>query len=330
MPFIGISTNVVLVIAGIALLIFVHELGHFLVAKKIGVRVLAFSLGFGPAIIKKKIGDTDYRLSLFPLGGYVKLAGEQKDETCTGDEWEFASKKPGQRAAVLIAGVACNTLLAFVAFIVAFRVGVPFVTSEIGQVIPGWPAWEAGIQPGDKITRVNNISNPDFEDVFVSIALNSSSEGLKVELERDGKIQNVNIIPRFDPALGIQRIGIAPTTSMKVSKIFSFGDSDAPAQKAGVKVGDTIIAINGTAITTEDEFRALEHSNPGKELVLSVLRDDRKLDLNITPSVDARWMIGLSCTTSKIDNIKRDCVATSIGFKKGDEIVKVNQQPVRG
>ncbi len=330
MPLLGISTNVVLVIAGIGLLIFVHELGHFLVAKKIGVRVLAFSLGFGPAIIRKKVGETDYRLSLFPLGGYVKLAGEQKDETCTGGEWEFSSKRPGQRAAVLVAGVTCNTILAFVAFIVAFRVGVPFVTSEIGQVIPGWPAWEAGVLPGDKITKVDHISNPDFEDVFVSIALNNSPEGIKVELERDGKIQDVNIVPRFDPTLGIQRIGIAPATSLEVGKIFSFGNSDAPAQKGGLEIGDTIIAVNGESISTENEFRELERANPGKELVLSVLRNDRKLDLKITPSVDTRWMIGLSCTTSKIDSIKYDCLASSIGLKKGDEIVKVNAQPVAG
>ena len=330
MPFIGISTNVILVIAGIGLLIFVHELGHFLVAKKIGVRVLAFSLGFGPAIIRKKIGETDYRLSLFPLGGYVKLAGEQKDETSTGDEWEFSSKRPGQRAAVLVAGVTCNTLLAFVAFIVAFRIGVPFVTSEIGQVIPGWPAWEAGIQPGDKIVKVNNISNPDFEDVFVSIALNNSPEGIKVELERDGEIHNVHVKPRFDPKLGIQRIGMAPATSLEVGKIFSFGESDAPAQKAGMETGDTVIAVNGINVATENDFRELERANAGKELTISVLRKGRKIDLKITPSIEARWMIGLSCSQPKIESIKEDCLANSVGLKNGDEIVKVNSVAVTG
>ncbi len=116
MPIIGISSNVILVIIGVGLLIFVHELGHFLVAKKVGVRVYAFSLGFGPALIRKQIGETDYRISLIPLGGYVKLAGEQREESNTGEDWEFMSKKPWQRAAVLVAGVTCNTLLAFVAF----------------------------------------------------------------------------------------------------------------------------------------------------------------------------------------------------------------------
>src|SRR4030067_3500288 len=104
MPYLNVSTNVILVIAGIGLLIFIHELGHFLMAKKIGARVLAFSLGFGPAILKKQWGETEYRLSLFPLGGYVKLAGENPDEEKTGASYEFSFKSIGQRASVLVAG----------------------------------------------------------------------------------------------------------------------------------------------------------------------------------------------------------------------------------
>ncbi|MEK7749657.1 MAG: site-2 protease family protein, partial [Planctomycetota bacterium] len=129
MPYVNVSTNIILVIVGIGLLIFIHELGHFLVAKKIGVRVLAFSLGFGPALFKKKWGETEYRLSLVPLGGYVKLAGEGPDEEKTGSSWEFSSKSVGQRASVLVAGVALNAALAFIAFVVAFQIGVPFITS---------------------------------------------------------------------------------------------------------------------------------------------------------------------------------------------------------
>ena len=100
MPYVNVSTNVVLVIVGIGLLIFVHELGHFLMAKKIGVRVLAFSLGFGPALFKKQWGETEYRLSLFPLGGYVKLAGEGPEEEKKGSRWEFSFKSTGHRAGV--------------------------------------------------------------------------------------------------------------------------------------------------------------------------------------------------------------------------------------
>ncbi len=206
MHLLGMSGNIILVIIGICFLIFIHELGHFLVAKKIGVRVHAFSLGFGPAIIRKQIGETEYKISLIPLGGYVKLAGEQKGEETKGEEWEFMSKKPWQRAAVLIAGVAFNTMLAFVAFVIAFRIGVPFITAEVGQINPGGPAWEADIRPGDKIVKVNDILNPDFEDLFISIALNNSSEGVDLGIEREGKIFDVNVVPKYNQRGGVQRI----------------------------------------------------------------------------------------------------------------------------
>ena len=330
MPFIGMSSNIVLVIIGIGLLIFIHELGHFLVAKKIGVRVHAFSLGFGPPIISKQIGETDYRISLIPLGGYVKLAGEQREDSNTGEEWEFMSKKPWQRAAVLIAGVACNTLLAFVAFIIAFRVGVPFVTPEIGRTMPGWPAWEAGIRPGDKIVKINNVSDPDFEDVFISVALNGSPEGINMEIERDNEIFDVNVVPRYDSTVGIQRIGIAPATTMEVHKIFAIKNSDAPAQSSALHVKDRILEVNGKKIITENDFREIELASPGKELNITVLRDDRKIDVKVTPSVVARWMIGLSCATTKLDGVKKDSLAYSLGLQKGDEIVKVNFQDVEG
>ncbi len=330
MPFIGMSSNIVLVIIGIGLLIFIHELGHFLVAKKIGVRVYAFSLGFGPAIISRQIGETDYRISLIPLGGYVKLAGEQREESNTGEEWEFMSKKPWQRAAVLVAGVACNTLLAFVAFIIAFRVGVPFVTPEIGRTMPGWPAWEAGIRPGDKIVKINNVSDPDFEDVFISVALNGSPEGINMEIERDNEIFDVNVVPRYDSTVGIQRIGIAPATTMEVHMIFAIKNSDAPAQSSALHVKDKILEVNGKKIITENDFREIELASPGKELNITVLRDDRKIDVKVTPSVVARWMIGLSCATTKLDGVKKDSLAYSLGLQKGDEIVKVNFRDVEG
>lgn len=330
MHLLGMSGNIILVIIGICFLIFIHELGHFLVAKKIGVRVLAFSLGFGPAILRKKIGETEYKISLIPLGGYVKLAGEQKGEESKGEEWEFASKKPWQRAAVLIAGVAFNTVLAFVAFVIAFRIGVPFDTAEVGQTMPGGPAWEVDIRPGDKIVKVNNILNPDFEDLFISIALNNSPEGVDLGIEREGKIFDVNVVPKYNQRGGVQRIGIAPAKSLEIYKIYAIEDSDSPAQKAGLQVGDKVIAVNGKKINTENDFREIEGGSLGKELIITVLRDSERIDLKITPSAVARLMIGLSCATSKIDGIKKDSLADSIGLKRGDEIVKVNTQDVKG
>ncbi|NUO09183.1 MAG: RIP metalloprotease RseP [Candidatus Brocadia sp.] len=330
MPYVNVSTNVILVIVGIGLLIFIHELGHFLMAKKIGVRVFAFSLGFGPAIFKKRWGETEYRLSLFPLGGYVKLAGESPEEEKTGSPWEFSSKSAGQRASVLVAGVALNAVLAFIAFIVAFRIGVPFITAEIGQVMPGWPAWEAGIQRGDQIVELDGSKDPDFEDLFTIVALSNPSDGVNLKVEREGKIFDVTVTPKYDAEHGIQRIGIMPATSLEVDKIFAFEKNESPARDAGVCVKDVVVAVNGKRISTEEEFREVEGMNPGKEISLTVLRDDKEVELKVVPSKSTRWMLGLSCATAILDGVKTNSLASMAGFMKGDEIVEVNSKPVTG
>jgi regulator of sigma E protease len=330
MPYVNVSTNVILVIVGIGLLIFIHELGHFLMAKKIGVRVLAFSLGFGPAIFKKRWGETEYRLSLFPLGGYVKLAGESPEEEKTGSPWEFSSKSAAERASVLVAGVALNAVLAFIAFIVAFQIGVPFIAPEVGQVAPGWPAWEAGIQRGDKIIELDGSRDPDFEDLFTIVALSNPSDGVNLKIERDGKTFDVNVVPKYDIEHGIQRIGIMPATSLEIDKIFAFENNYSPARDAGIQVKDVVVAVNGKRISTEDEFREVEAMSPGKEIVLTVLRGNKEVELKVTPFRSSRWMLGLSCATAVLDGVKNNSLASKAGFIKGDEILDVNSKPVTG
>lgn len=111
--------------------------------------------------------------------------------------------------------------------------------------MPGWPAWEAGIRPGDKIVRINNVSDPDFEDIFISVALSGSPEGINMEIERDDETFDVNVVPRYDPAVGIQLIGIAPATTLEVHKIFAIENSDSPAQRSDLRVNDKILEVNG-------------------------------------------------------------------------------------
>ncbi|MDN3512140.1 MAG: RIP metalloprotease RseP [Candidatus Jettenia sp.] len=330
MPYLNVSTNVILVIIGIGLLIFIHELGHFLMAKKIGVRVFAFSLGFGPAILKKQWGETEYRLSLFPLGGYVKLAGEGPEEEKTGASWEFSSKSAGQRASVLVAGVALNAVLAFLAFIVAFQIGVPFITPEVGQVMPGWPAWDAGIQRGDKIVAVDGDKDIDFEDLFTVVALSNPATGVNLKVDRDNKTFDVNVIPRYDNENGIQRIGIMPATSLEVDKIFAFENNTSPARDANLQVKDVVVAVNGKRISTEDEFREVEASNPGKEISVTVLRDNKEVELKVIPSKATRWMLGISCASTILEGVKDDSSASKAGLKEEDEILEVNSKPVTG
>lgn len=330
MPLIHISTNVLLVIAGIGMLIFVHELGHFLVAKKIGVKVYAFSMGFGPAIFKKTIGDTEYRLSILPLGGYVKLAGEMPNSDNTGEEWEFMSKKPGQRAAVLCAGVGLNAVLAFIAFIAAFKIGVPFIGTELGDVEPGWPAWEAGLKPGDKITRINKNTTPDFEDIFTEVALSAKNFGVFLTIERDNKIFDITVYPKFDNQLGIQRIGIMPAASLEIEQIFTFKDSGSPAIDAELRVGDKIVSINGKTLKTGNEFISLIAANPGKEVALKIDREGRVSDLKITPITETRWMLGISSASTLIENIKNDSIAKAAGLINGDKILSIDTHQVNG
>lgn len=330
MPYVNVSTNVILVIIGIGLLVFIHELGHFLVAKKIGVRVYAFSLGFGPAILKKTWGETEYRLSLFPLGGYVKLAGEGPNDEKTGAPWEFSSKSTGQRAAVLVAGVVLNGVLAFIAFVIAFQIGVPFITPEVGQVMPGWPAWEAGIQRGDKIVGIDGSSDADFEDLFTIVALSNPAEGVPLKIERANKTFDVTIIPKYDEEHGIQRIGIVPATILEIDKIYAYENNDAPARDAGIQVRDTVVAVNGKRISTEDEFREVEALSAGQEISLTVLRDGKEIELKAVPSRAARWMLGISCATAVLDGVKTNSTASAAGIMKGDEIVEINSIPVTG
>jgi len=147
---------IVSVIVVLSILIFFHELGHFLVARRLGVKVLKFSLGFGPKIIGKQIGETEYLLSLFPLGGYVKLLGEDPaDMTAPEDEARsFSKQSVGRRIAIVAAGPIFNFVLAFLIFMVVFIIGYPNLSSQIGEVQKGTPAERAGLNTGDVVVAI--------------------------------------------------------------------------------------------------------------------------------------------------------------------------------
>ncbi|HHT9139853.1 MAG TPA: RIP metalloprotease RseP [Candidatus Tripitaka californicus] len=323
------STNILLVILGIGTLIFVHELGPFLAAKWIGVKVHVFSMGFGPALWSRVWGETDYRLSAIPLGGYVKLAGEHPEKEAPLAPGDFMAKPAHQRALVLLAGVGLNALLAFIAFVIAFQIGVPFITSEIGEVSTGWPAWETGLKPGDKIVRLNGKRNPDFEDIFTSIALGSPAAKISLLVERDNQLLGFTVSPRYDEAQGMQRIGISPALSREIGHILQYPDG-SPSKEAGLKAGDEIIAINGEGVEAGEKIREIEANNPGKELTLTVLRQGEKQEVKVTPLSTPRWMLGVSCASTKIQSLQQESLAAKVGLKKGDVLLKVNGKEVSG
>jgi regulator of sigma E protease len=220
----------------LGILVFVHELGHFLVAKKSGIRVERFSLGFPPKMIGKKIGDTEYCISWIPLGGYVKMAGEEPDrDEIKGEPWEFMSKQVGIRALVVAAGPIMNFLLAIFVFwgIVFFegRQEIHEDSPQVGLVAPGGPADKAGIKPGDTVISVNGVKVANFRDM-AQLIYQQVEKPIEVKWIHEGKEVSAQITTFKDKVLNekgetkeVGKIGIGPSyTTVKVGLFKSFVD----------------------------------------------------------------------------------------------------------
>jgi len=173
---------VIVFIIILSILIFVHEMGHFLVAKRLGIRVEKFALGFGPKLLSRKVGDTEYMLCAIPFGGFIKMAGDSATEV-SGARDEFLSRPPGQRAQVVFAGPAFNYILAFFSLWCVFYFGYPRMTNEIGELVNGMPAQEAGLRVGDKIVAVNGEDVPYWDDLTKRIHA-AQGESLDLTIER--------------------------------------------------------------------------------------------------------------------------------------------------
>jgi len=201
----------------LSILVIVHEFGHFIVAKKMGVRVEKFSIGFGPEITGITKGDTRYSISIIPLGGYVKLSGETSLEEAKGEKWEYVSRTVGERMRIIFAGPLLNYILAFLIFSFVFMAGSPTLTSRIGKVIPGYPAESAGLKADDKILNINGKDVIYWEDV-TKIVHTSKNIEMKLLIERDGKHEAFLVTPQsqdtktiFGSKKNISIIGIAPS-----------------------------------------------------------------------------------------------------------------------
>jgi len=168
----------------LSILIFVHELGHFLVAKRLGIRVEKFALGFGPKLVSRKVGDTEYMVCAVPFGGFIKMAGDNANEASGGRD-EFLSRPPGQRAQVVFAGPAFNYVLAFLSLWAVFYFGYPRLTTTIGELVEGMPAQKLGLQAGDKIVAVDGEEVPYWQDLTRRIHAAQGQE-LTLSVERGG------------------------------------------------------------------------------------------------------------------------------------------------
>ena len=197
-------------------LIFVHELGHFLVAKRAGVRVLKFSLGFGPKIIGFTRGGTEYLLSAIPLGGYVKMHGEDPKEEVADPEGSFSAQSVGWRSLIILAGPGSNFLLAIVIFWIVYTLGVPTLATKVGEVMQGFPAHEAGVLTGDRITAIDGRPIEKWEELATQIH-KSPGQPVRLTVEREGNRFDLVVAPKatrqknlFGEEQEVGLLGIAP------------------------------------------------------------------------------------------------------------------------
>ncbi|MFH0762646.1 MAG: RIP metalloprotease RseP [Candidatus Omnitrophota bacterium] len=238
-------------------LILVHEFGHFIAAKRLGVKIERFSIGFGPRLFKKKKGDTEYCLSLIPLGGFVKLAGDNLAEY-KGKKYEYFSRPPGQRAQIIFAGSLFNYILGFLCFWIIFFSGYPTLTSRVGGLVDGFGAKGAGLRIGDEITAVDGRKVASWEELQNIILDRKAEEMVRLAVLRGSREFNVKVSlkeKQFDDVLGQKQkvglLGITPDLENTVYVRYGFFKS-------------FLLGINKTVVLTQLTYKGLWRMITGK------------------------------------------------------------------
>jgi regulator of sigma E protease len=277
----------------LGVLIFVHELGHFLMARRIGVKVLTFSLGFGPKLLNIKRGDTEYCISAVPLGGYVKMAGENPEDNRTGAPDEFLSKGKWQRFQVLVMGPVMNLLLAIVVMAVVLYQGAPAAKFEQEAVVIGGftetsVAQKAGLRLGDRVVSVDG-KPVDTWDQFSMAILPKASREVTLGYVRGGSPGQVTLVPLAQGKYEMGDIGIQPVVHPEIVEV----SPGQPAAEAGLQRGDAILAAGTEQNIPYDRLLQAIQGSEGKPLPLRIKRGETIQTITITPErVGDKVMIG--------------------------------------
>jgi regulator of sigma E protease len=330
----------------LSILIFVHELGHFLAAKACGVRVLKFSIGFGPAIglgrhrLYWKRGHTEYVVAWFPLGGFVKMLGENPEdeddpETRAHPEETLGAKRLWQKLLIVFAGPAMNLILPVFLFVGMQAVGLPRADAVIGLVEAGSPAEAAGLRPGDRLVAVGGEPVHWWSDVATAIQ-GHPDEKLPLEVERDGQTVSVPLAvgarEGFDEYGVITEVGWAGLGHARPTSLLGILDLGSPAHAAGLRSGDRVTAVGGQPV--EDWYEFAERyaaAPPGGRVEVSVARrvagepETLRFEVPALGSVEA---LGVVPASALVSDVVPDSPAAKAGIQPGDLILEYDGRPV--
>ncbi|HUY12724.1 MAG TPA: RIP metalloprotease RseP [Terriglobia bacterium] len=306
------DTAVAVVVLGF--MIFIHELGHFMAAKRLGVRVPVFSLGFGKRLFGFKRGETDYRVSLLPLGGYVKMAGEDPSEPHTGDPGDFLAHPRWQRFVIAVMGPVMNIATAIILLSVLYKYHFQKPAYEeqparIGEVDGNSPAAKAGLQPGDLVVQAGDLRNPTWEDFELKV-ITTTGEPIPMEVNRDGRLLQISLTPQAEGADQTGFAGLYPCLPNVIGAI----EPGLPAIQAGIKPGDKIVAIDGKPVACFGSLAETLQGLKGQWLDLTVLRASHGLHFQVRPVYrniqgKQRWVIG-------VDSPRMDVVVRQLPWNR--------------
>lgn len=340
---IGTVTNVLSVVLGLGAVIFFHELGHFAVAKWCDVQVERFSMGIGPIIWSRQKGETEYALSALPFGGYVKMLGQDDMDPnqMTSDEIaenprSFSSKSVWQRMAIISAGVIMNVITGFMFFAASYWFGVLEIEPVVGAVIPGAPAWTAGLEPGDRIAEIDGEKVTTYNDIQNIVVLSSTTMKL-TGTKANGEPLNLMVTPEQGQKL--RTIGITPplktTIDSQVEGDIAIRGSAAGEAKADFQPGDHVTAMNGEPIAYLHEMRRFSAIFADQDINYTVERlshpeDPKSETTTVTVTVPPKQVksIGLRMAIGPVTAIQSDSIADAAGLQMGDQITKVNDLEV--
>ena len=322
--------SILLAALGIGLLIFIHELGHFLAARLAGVRVEVFSLGFGSRLCGVVWRGTDFRLSLVPFGGFVMVAGQDPGDRRYPAKESLWSKTPGQRALFWSGGVLMNLLFALIAFPIVFSVGVEFSAPAVGRVFAGGAAWEAGLQPGDRVLTVAGKAIHSFENLAVEIAL-AGARGVPLQVRTAaGEERTVQVLPQWNANDGRYELGIGEPAD-PAFPILDIAPGSAGA-RAGLQNGDTLLAINELPTTGKTLWQALELlQRDGQPLALRIRQGDAERTVTVAPAPMAEpapSRIGVRLLPRVVAGLRHGAsFPEQLGLRRGDVLLAIDGVP---